>query len=152
MGEAAIKHERVHWITTVTPPMLLFETIVDDSKEDGHASAAAAAVPAPKKKVSSKDKPQVVIDLNNRNKRKYVTSIQGLDGFGIKLADAQKIMSKKFSCGCSVVKSAAGPDEIVIQGDFQMEAIDLILANWGTVVPHEDIYIIQDKKKIRAPK
>lgn len=37
-----------------------------------------------------------------RTKRKTTTTISGLDNYGVKLADAAKIMGKKFACGASV--------------------------------------------------
>ena len=50
-----------------------------------------------------------------RNKRKCVTTVRGLDLFGVKLADAAKKFGKKFACGASVVKDAAGKEEIDVQ-------------------------------------
>ncbi|EGG24485.1 density-regulated protein [Cavenderia fasciculata] len=131
--------------------------MVDDSKEEGHTtittttnSAAAegesvAAAPPKKKKEKL---PNITIEVNNRNKRKYVTTVSGLEAFGIKLADAKKLMAKKFSCGCSVVKNASGGEEIDIQGDFADDLVDLILDNWPEV-PETNILVITDKKKKR---
>lgn len=50
-----------------------------------------------------------------RNKRKCVTTVRGLDLFGIKLGDAAKKFGKKFACGASVVKDASGKEEIDVQ-------------------------------------
>ncbi|KYQ99940.1 density-regulated protein [Tieghemostelium lacteum] len=118
---------------------------IDDSKEEGHTKTSNTT----KKKKESKSN-SIVIEVNQRNKRKHVTKIIGLDSYGIKLSDATKVMAKKFSCGCSVVKSPTG-EEIDIQGDFQDESIDLILEKWP-VVPQHEIYVIIDKKKILARK
>ncbi|GAM25363.1 hypothetical protein SAMD00019534_085380 [Acytostelium subglobosum LB1] len=130
--------------------------IVDDSKDESHttaasttdatAPAAAAAAPAKKKK---EVRPTITIELSQRTKRKHVTTICGLDAFGIKLSDATKLMAKKFSCGCSVIKTASGTEEIDIQGDFQEDAVDFILDKWK-VVSEGDIYFLEDKKKVKA--
>lgn len=64
----------------------------------------------------------VTISRQQRNKRKFVTSVSGLELFGnfqplalvfmncqgVKLGDAAKAFAKKFSCGCSVTKTADG--------------------------------------------
>ena len=59
--------------------------------------------------------PQLIIERAVRNKRKCVTTVKGLDLFGIKLADAAKKFGKKFACGSSVVKDASGKEEIDVQ-------------------------------------
>ncbi|EFA77918.1 density-regulated protein [Heterostelium album PN500] len=138
--------------TTETADKLQQLKMVDDSKDEVHtnnvvaAPAAAAVAPAKKKKEA---KPTITIELTQRTKRKHVTTIAGLEGFGIKLSDAAKLMAKKFSCGCSVVKVPSGGEEIDIQGDFQEEAVDFIVEKWSNV-DESDIYFIEDKKKVKA--
>jgi density-regulated protein DRP1 len=56
--------------------------------------------------VKKKEKPEVLIERNVRNKRKCITTVKGLELFGVKLADAAKVFGKKFACGASVVKGA----------------------------------------------
>ena len=48
---------------------------------------------------------------------------------GIDLKKAAKLFANKFSCGSSVT----GDDEIVIQGDFSYDVIELIQSNWPEV-------------------
>ena len=43
------------------------------------------------------------------------TTVTGLELFGIKLPEAAKAFGKKFACGCSVVKNAAGAEQIDMQ-------------------------------------
>eukprot|EP01132_Coremiostelium_polycephalum_P009178 gene9178-11251_t len=128
--------------------------IADDSQEDhttttasSDATAPAAATAPGKKKKEVKH--EVIIETTKRNKKKHVTTISGLENYGVKLSDASKHMAKKFSCGCSVVKTATGGEEIDIQGDFQDELIEMILEKW-TTVPESDIYLIVEKKKVKA--
>jgi len=58
---------------------------------------------------------QVVIERATRNKRKCVTTVIGLDQFGVKLADASKKFGKKFACGASVTKDASNKEQIDVQ-------------------------------------
>jgi density-regulated protein DRP1 len=60
--------------------------------------------------------PEVFIELNQRNKRKFTTIIYGLDTFDVKLKDASKKLGKKFAASCSIVKDATGAETLVIQG------------------------------------
>jgi density-regulated protein DRP1 len=55
---------------------------------------------------------QIVLETNTRNKKKMITTVTGLEQFGIKLQDAAKGFGKKFACGSSVTKSATGTDQI----------------------------------------
>eukprot|EP00747_Dinoflagellata_sp_TGD_P181990 gnl/TRDRNA2_/TRDRNA2_36046_c0_seq1.p1 gnl/TRDRNA2_/TRDRNA2_36046_c0~~gnl/TRDRNA2_/TRDRNA2_36046_c0_seq1.p1 ORF type:complete len:277 (-),score=103.64 gnl/TRDRNA2_/TRDRNA2_36046_c0_seq1:101-931(-) len=83
--------------------------------------------------------PHVTIKRLARGGRKCVTSVIGLEGFGVKLEDAAKRFKKKFACGSAVVKGDAGiPDCVEIQGDFEEEVTELIVEEW-TQVPREKI-------------
>ncbi|KAI9031624.1 translation initiation factor SUI1 [Phycomyces nitens] len=99
-----------------------------------------------KKKMSSR----VTIKRVERTKRKCVTTIYGLDVFGVDMKKAAKMFANKFACGSSVAKNNQGQDEIVVQGDFSEELNDLILANWPHV-PEDNIDIVEEKKKKAAP-
>ncbi|XP_075497714.1 translation machinery-associated protein 22-like [Primulina tabacum] len=55
-------------------------------------------------KIKKKEKPEVVIEKMTRNKRKCITTVKGLELFGVKLNDASKKLGKKFVTGASVVK------------------------------------------------
>lgn len=57
----------------------------------------------------------MVLERNTRNKKKCVTTISGLDVFGVKLAEASKLFGKKFASGASIVKNAEGKEQIDIQ-------------------------------------
>ena len=58
---------------------------------------------------------QVTIERATRNKRKCVTTVVGLDQFGVKLAEASKKFGKKFACGASVTKDASNKEQIDVQ-------------------------------------
>eukprot|EP00397_Hematodinium_sp_SG-2012_P044595 GEMP01049848.1.p1 GENE.GEMP01049848.1~~GEMP01049848.1.p1 ORF type:complete len:248 (+),score=67.92 GEMP01049848.1:41-784(+) len=94
--------------------------------------------------------PTVQVRKLTRSGRKCVTTVQGLDAFGIKLDAACKLFKKKFACGASVVSNAAQslPDEIDIQGDFEEELIQVLTENYPVI--HEDKILFLDggtKKK-----
>ncbi|XP_053267541.1 density-regulated protein isoform X1 [Pleuronectes platessa] len=64
-----------------------------------------------------------------RAKKKYVTRVCGLATFDIELKEAQRFFAQKFSCGASVTAE----DEIIIQGDFTDDIIDVIQEKWPEV-------------------
>ncbi|CEP18620.1 hypothetical protein [Parasitella parasitica] len=98
-----------------------------------------------RKKMASR----VIIKRIERTKRKSVTTIYGLDVFGVDIKKAAKMFANKFACGSSVAKNNQGQDEIVVQGDFTEEVYRMILENWKQV-PEENIDKIEEKKKKKA--
>ncbi|KAJ6656710.1 hypothetical protein lerEdw1_003597 [Lerista edwardsae] len=81
-------------------------------------------------KQKKKTVPQkVTIAKIPRAKKKYVTRVCGLATFGIDLKEAQRFFAQKFSCGASVT----GEDEIIIQGDFTDDIIEVIQEKWSEV-------------------
>ncbi|KAJ3120229.1 Translation machinery-associated protein 22 [Nowakowskiella sp. JEL0407] len=84
---------------------------------------------------SSKDKKKkavqkVLVKRVDRNKRKFVTVVSGLEFFDVDLKKAAKQFANKYACGSSVTKNAAGADEIVVQGDFMDDIVTLIPVTW----------------------
>lgn len=120
------------------------------SDASGAAPAAEPEKPekSSSKKKKSKDVPMVVLEKNTRNKKKCITTISGLDNFGVKLGEAAKIFGKKFASGASVTKTADGKEQIDCQGDFLDQAAELILKQFKQV-QKADVYFIEGKKKER---
>ncbi|KAI9569250.1 density-regulated protein DRP1 [Boletus coccyginus] len=140
----------------------------DTAKKEAKAEAKADA--ALKKKMAS----QVTIKRIERNKRKFVTAIHGLEVFGgllwcaftsdslrdkravcvidIELKKAAKFLAQKFATGASVTKNAQGQDEIVVQGDVSDEVLELIENSTGVFkgIPAGNVEIVEDKKKKAA--
>ena len=58
----------------------------------------------------------------------------------IDLKEAQRFFAQKFSCGASVT----GEDEIIIQGDFTDDIIDVIQEKWPEVSA-QDVYTRRNK-------
>lgn len=93
--------------------------------------------------------PKIVISRKDRNKRKHVTIIAGLDTLpGLKIKDVAKTFGKKFSCGSSVSNTATGGKEIDIQGDF-MDDIPALLVELFSI-PKEFIYLQDGARTVRA--
>lgn len=66
-------------------------------------------------KAKKKAAQEVLITRAVRNKKKCVTTVAGLEHFGVKLGEAAKVFGKKFASGASVTKTATGGEEIDIQ-------------------------------------
>ena len=70
-----------------------------------------------------------MISKTNRNRKKFVTSIVGLETVpDVKLKVAAKLLGKHFACGASVSETAAGASEIVIQGDVLFDLPEVLVA------------------------
>jgi density-regulated protein len=89
----------------------------------------------------------VIIKRVERNKRKYVTAVSGLEAFGLDLKKVAKDFGKKFATGSSVTKTAAGGEEIVVQGDVSEEIEEFLVENYDGKVPEDNIELVEDKKK-----
>lgn len=115
----------------------------DTAKAEAKADAKADA--ALKKKMSS----QITIKRIERNKRKHITAVHGLEAFGIDLKKAAKQFASKFATGASVTKNAQGLDEVVVQGDVSDEIVDMIEQEAGVLkgIPVDNVEIVEEKKK-----
>jgi density-regulated protein DRP1 len=91
-------------------------------------------------------KARVTVTLVDRNKRKSVTHVGGLDIFGLDLKRVAKRLAGKYACGCSVVSSPAGLDEIVIQGDIAYDLVDFLPAEFPEV-PAAQVDLVDKSKK-----
>ncbi|PRP86347.1 hypothetical protein PROFUN_05488 [Planoprotostelium fungivorum] len=115
----------------------------DGERTDGKEEAVPAKQTGKKKKGSS-EVPKILVKVESRNKKKSTTTIIGMEKFGIKLPEASKLMAKKFSCGCSVVKNNIC-EEIVIQGDFADDLLDMLKDKWQ--ISADAIEVDKAKKK-----
>lgn len=109
-------------------------------------SAGDAAPAAATKKKKKAQVAEIVLERNTRRGKKTVTTITGLEGFGVKLNEAAKLFGKKFASGASVVKNPSLVEQIDVQGDFLDQAIELILKQYKDI-KKRDIYYIDGKKK-----
>jgi density-regulated protein len=105
------------------------------------AKAALAETRDAERKASAK----VLIKRVERNKRKYITVLSGLEVYDLDNKKLAKELGKKFATGSSVTKSPTGSEEITVQGDVSDELSCLLADVYG--VPEENIELIEDKKK-----
>jgi density-regulated protein DRP1 len=94
----------------------------------GVASLSVSGDTAPKKaakKAAEPKAPLITIEVKERGRR-TVTTICGLEAYGIKLKEAASALGKKFGAGASVGKSATGVQEIDVQGDVAFDLPELI--------------------------
>uniref|UniRef100_A0A3P9PUG3 Density-regulated protein n=1 Tax=Poecilia reticulata TaxID=8081 RepID=A0A3P9PUG3_POERE len=116
------------WLEKNFPDVFAKMTVGNAPKqESGTGEAPPTGEEEEKKKGQIKQKkktvPQkVTIAKIPRAKKKYVTRVCGLATFDIDLKEAQRFFAQKFSCGASVTAE----DEIIIQGDFTDDIIDVI--------------------------
>ena len=92
--------------------------------EGGAGVSAAAATPvgeavveAPKKVAKAPAVAKVTVEVNERGRKKQITTIGGLEAYCPKLKDAASALGKKFGAGASVAKSVTNPNimEIDVQ-------------------------------------
>ena len=96
-----------------------------------------------KNKEDEKKESPVTIKVSQRNKRKNVTIITGIENYGVNHKDAAKFFAKKFSSGASVVKK---PEvAIEIQGDFKEDLLILLPEQFK--IPAHVLKIVIEKKK-----
>ena len=110
------------------------------------AKAALAEARDAERKAASK----VQIKRVERNKRKPVSVITGLEVYGLENKKVAKELGKKFATGSSVTKSAAGNEEITVQGDVSDDVKDWLLEVYGKEIPEANIEIVEDKKKKKS--
>ena len=101
-----------------------------------------------------------------RNKRKYVTVISGLEKHGLELKKVAKDLGKKFACGSSVTKANPGAlaptgegegkeamvpsgsvEEITVQGDVAEEVREWIEEVFEGAVPEDNLEVVDVGKK-----
>lgn len=107
------------------------------------AKAALAETRDAERKASSK----VQIKRIERNKRKHVTVIAGLEVHGLENKKVAKELGKKFATGSSVTKSPSGTEEITVQGDVSDDVQEWLVDVYGKLLSEDNIELIEDKKK-----
>ena len=107
---------------------------------------AAKAEAQEKKAAEDRASSKIYIKRVERNKRKYVTEVSGLEAFGLDLKKVAKEFGKKFATGSSVTKTASGGEEITIQGDVSDDVVEWLEENHEEI-PEDNIEQIEDKKK-----
>jgi len=74
---------------------------------------------------------KIVIARIQRQKKKFITSVIGLDTIpDVKIKDVAKLFGKKFSSGASVGETALGVKEVTVQGDVSFDVPPLLLSEY----------------------
>lgn len=115
------------------------------AEKDAHKKALKAEA-AEAKHAATIASSKVTIKRVERNKRKFVTAVSGLEAFGLENKKVAKDLGKKFATGASVTKLPSGGEEIVVQGDVSEEIEEFLLEKY-TVIPEDNIVLVEDKKK-----
>jgi density-regulated protein len=119
---------------------------VQERSEKDAAKKAAKAEAKEEREAEKRASSKVIIKRIERNKRKYVTAVSGLEAFGLDLKKVAKEFGKKFATGSSVTKVPGGGEEITVQGDVSAEIEEYILDTYKDV-PEDNVEMIEDKKK-----
>ena len=114
---------------------------------DAAAPTTAEAAPAAAPSKGKKTKKEVVMTVTQRNKRKCITSIAGMDLFDVKLPEISKMFSKRFACGSTVTKNASNASVVEVQGDVATEVADILAEKYD--VPEEAMFVVRGKEKTR---
>jgi density-regulated protein DRP1 len=118
------------------------------AEKDSQKKAAKAAT-AEARRAEELASSKILIKRIERNKRKYVTAVQGLEAFGLDIKKVAKDFGKKFATGSSVTKIPGGGEEIIVQGDLSEDIMEFLVDKYEEV-PEDNIELIEDKKKKKA--
>jgi density-regulated protein len=125
----------------------------EKASEDGEDGEDAPKKKKEKNKIGAKiankseeeQKTKVIIARIQRQKRKFVTAVAGLETIpGLKIKDAAKLFGKKFASGSAVSDTASGAKEVVIQGDVNFDLVPLIIKEYK--VHPSNIFFLEDGK------
>ncbi|KAL1657012.1 Translation machinery-associated protein 22 [Didymella pomorum] len=119
--------------------------------EKDAAKKATKAASAEKREAETRASSKITIKRIERNKRKYVTAVSGLEAFGLDIKKVSKDFGKKFATGASVTKLPGGGEEITVQGDLSEDIEEFILEKYKDV-PEDNIELVEDKKKTKGEK
>ncbi|EGU13487.1 putative RNA binding protein Tma22 [Rhodotorula toruloides ATCC 204091] len=112
-------------------------------------------------KYYSESASKIVVKRIERNKKKFVTTVNGLHHFGVDLKKAAKLLANKFGAGATVSKTPQGDEEILVQGDVSTEIEEMMLDKqdkkcvdvFGGKIEQNQISFVEVKlkKKVVAP-
>ncbi|KAF2869313.1 RNA binding protein-like protein Tma22 [Massariosphaeria phaeospora] len=119
------------------------------AEKDAQKKAAKAAA-SEAKEAETRATSKILIKRIERNKRKYVTAVQGLEAFGLDNKKVAKDFGKKFATGSSVTKVPGGGEEITVQGDLSDDICDYLVETYKDI-PEDNVDCIEEKKKKPTP-
>ncbi|KAI4845194.1 density-regulated protein DRP1 [Aureobasidium sp. EXF-8845] len=113
----------------------------DAKKKEAKATAAEA------RRAEELATSKITIKRVERNKRKHVTEVSGLEAFNIDIKKLAKELGKKFATGSSAGKLPGGVGEVItVQGDLSEDIEEWIVDKYEQV-KEGNIELVEDKKK-----
>lgn len=135
----------VHGTAAITASLSTLSVDAQKRAQKDTLKKEARALALEAKESEAKKAARVLIRRVERNKRKYVTAVSGLEAHGMDLKKVAKEWGKKFATGSSVTKTPSGGEEVVVQGDNSDEILDWVINVGG--VPEGNVECVEDKKK-----
>jgi density-regulated protein DRP1 len=124
-------------------------TIVDDNTTTSDNNEDDKKSKKGKKAAKGPPETKVIIGLVQRQKKKYVTVIAGLETVpDLKLKDAAKIFGKKYASGVTINEAQNGSKEVVIQGDVHLVIPQLLISDFK-IAPTSLFFLEEDQRSIR---
>ena len=115
-------------------------------EEDAKLSKRKAKDQAKRKVKSEKTGGNVIMEKVARSRKKCLTVVSGVDGYGLKLKDVAKAIAKKFAASATVSKRASGGEEIQVQGDISATLPPLLRDEFK--IPSDKIFFMDGKTKV----
>ncbi|PGH33713.1 translation machinery-associated protein 22 [[Emmonsia] crescens] len=149
-------HERLYSDETIIANLNTLSLSARERAAKDAAKKEAKAALAESRNQERKAAAKIQIRRVERNKRKYVTVISGLEAHGLENKKISKELGKKFATGSSVTKAVSGVastaqggsgEEITVQGDVSEEILEWLVGNYGGKVPGDNVELVEDKKK-----
>ncbi|PSK42152.1 putative translation machinery-associated protein [Elsinoe australis] len=142
-------HSKLYSADTISANLSALSVDAQKRAEKDAQKKAAKAEAAESRETERLAQAKVIIKRIERNKRKYVTTVSGLEEHGMDLKKVGKEMGKKFATGASVTKTPQGGEEITVQGDLSDDIFDWLLEAHPEV-PEDNMELVEDKKKKAA--
>jgi len=139
-------HQQLYSEDALTANLSTLSVKAQERAEKDAQKKASKAAAAESREAEKRAASKVLIKRIERNKRKYVTCIQGLENFGFDLKKVAKDFGKKFATGSSVTKIPGGGEEITVQGDVAYDIEEFVLETWKEI-PEDNVEVVEDKKK-----
>ncbi|KIW17104.1 translation machinery-associated protein 22 [Exophiala spinifera] len=139
-------HQKLYSAEALSANLSALSVEAQKRAEKDAAKKTAKAAAAEQREAERKAEAVVLIKRVERNKRKYVTVVSGLEDHGLDLKKVAKELGKKFATGSSVTKTASGGEEITVQGDVSDDLYDWLTEKYPDI-PEDNIDMKDETKK-----
>jgi len=114
-------------------------------KEETPATENTPEAPAkPVQKEKNVERPKIQIVVKSRSKRKFTTTIKGIEPWLIDPKELTRAISKKLAIGCSAQKKN-GLNQVVIQGDSGSQVVEILKSQFA--IPANGMMCTRKQKK-----